>query len=135
MLDRTRRAGPLAVDALPALVEEQISVTRTRMQLGDVVGDENEAGVVPRASADPIPRVCQLIGVGGIPLHTQVGAPGARALPCRGGQPLTRRIGSGKAPRLPVALVALVTKKLIDRPVGEVGVSSQPAARISVRIR
>ena len=72
MLNRPRRAGPLAVDPLPALVEEQGRVTRACMQLGEIVGDDRHVGVVPRTGPDSVARVRRLIAIGWIPLDAEV---------------------------------------------------------------
>ena len=88
------------------------------VQLGHVVRDEREVGVVPGPAADPVARVRRLIAVGRVALDAEIGAPGALAV--------TRRVASrwqvasapARPPRLPVTLVALVTKKLVVLPVG-----------------
>ena len=68
MLDRTRRAGPLAVDALPAFVEEQGGVTRPRMQLGEGVADDQPGRRVYQGPAPIRSRAfVSRIAVGGIP--------------------------------------------------------------------
>src|SRR5687767_5458256 len=61
---RRGRAGPLTVDALPALVEEERGVAVPGVELRQSVGDELPVRVVPRSGADPIAGVRRLVAVG-----------------------------------------------------------------------
>ena len=100
MLDRRRRAGPLAVDSLPALVDEYCGVAGSGMEFGDGVRDEEEAGVVPRAGTDPVACVRHLITACRIPLDAEIRPPGPTALTNSGGQSLTRGIRTGEAAKI-----------------------------------
>ena len=100
VLIRLRRSGPLSVDHLSAFVQEDRRGAGTPVQLRQVVGDERERGVVPRAGADPVARVRRLVIVRGIALHAEVRPPLTRAVPGRRGQALTRRIGAREAAQI-----------------------------------
>jgi hypothetical protein len=96
VLGGTWGTGPLAVDALTALVEKERGIAGAGMKLVHVVRDQLQAGVVPRPGPDPVPCVGVLVGVRRIPFDAEVRAP--RALPLTGGsrQPLAGRIGAGQ---------------------------------------
>jgi hypothetical protein len=126
VFNRRRGACPLPVDPLPAFVNEHTGVTGAGVKFGDSVGDGHAVGVKPRSRADPVPRVYRLVPVCRVALDAQVSAPGAAALPNGRCQSLTRGVGSSEPPRLPVVLVALVTKKLKDAPDGVVAIVSSP---------
>ena len=68
MLNWSRGAGPLAVDPLAALVDEDSGVTGARVERGQIGRDDREIGVIPGSIADPAPRVCRLIAVSRIAL-------------------------------------------------------------------
>src|SRR5688500_3917268 len=63
--------GPLAVDALTALVEKERGIAGPGMKLVHVVGDQLQAGVVPRPGPDPVPCVSVLVGVRRIPFDAE----------------------------------------------------------------
>ena len=63
MLNWCRRAGPLPVDALTALVQEQARVTGARMELRDGRRDRRAVGVEPGSVANPVPRVRRLVAL------------------------------------------------------------------------
>jgi hypothetical protein len=70
------------------------------MQLRDAVGDQRELGVVPRTTADPVPRMRRLIVVSGIAFNTEIRTPGARSQSHRARKALTGRIGPGQTTKI-----------------------------------
>jgi hypothetical protein len=127
VFNRTWRTGPLSVDPPTTLVEEHGGVAHSRVQLGVVVRDKDEIDVVPGPCTDAIARVRRLIVVRRIALDTEIGPPTAIAVARGRREALTGGVGAAQAAKLPVTLVALVTKKLTAGPDGDVGPSSQPA--------
>ena len=100
VLDRTRRSGPLTVDPLPALIEEQRGIARAGVELGDVRCQTQRGSRCTRdprqcdrgrASADCRSRVS---------LDAEIGAPGASGLTGGGRQTLARGIGADEATQI-----------------------------------
>src|SRR5688572_17624879 len=96
MLDRSRRPGPLTIDALPTFVKEQAGVTGARVKLGQVIRDQLKIDVVPRPRPNPVSGVRYLIAERRVTLYAEIGAPGAPSVTHCRRQPLTRRVCSGK---------------------------------------
>jgi len=70
------------------------------MELGHVVRDEDEIGVVPRPCADPVPRVRRLTAICGVALDAEVRPPGPAAVTRRRGESLTCGVGPGQASQI-----------------------------------
>ena len=126
--DRRRGTRPLPVDSLTALIHEHVGVTGARMELGHVVGDVHAVGV---DTTDPC-RSGRARGSADFRSPGRARRSGTRAMcdhPVQRRRPDRWHVASAPAspPRLPVTLVALVTKKPNDDPDGPVGVSSSQA--------
>jgi hypothetical protein len=100
MLIGAGRAGPLAVDTLPAFVKEECGITGAGVKFRQVIRDQLEVDVVPRPGPNAISGVGHLIGKFRVPLDTEIRAPGAPRVTRRRSEPLTRRVRAGKAPEI-----------------------------------
>src|SRR5688572_10796164 len=100
VLDRSRRPGPLTVDALPTLVKEQAGVTGARVKLGQVIRDQLKVDVVPRPRPNPVSGMRHLVAERRVTLDAEIGAPRAPAVTHCRRESLTRGIRSGKTAQI-----------------------------------
>ena len=75
VFDRRWGSGPLSVDTLTALIEEDGGVTGTSVEFGDDVGDGHAICVEPWTVTNPVSCVGRLISVRRVAFDAQVGAP------------------------------------------------------------
>src|SRR5262249_5517687 len=97
VLDRRRRSGPLTVDPLTVLVEEDGGVAFARVQRREAGRDYGAVDVDPGPAADPIARVRRPAAVVSVPFDAQVSAPGLGSGADRRGERLTGVVGTAQS--------------------------------------
>jgi hypothetical protein len=111
VLDRSGRIGPLAVDTLTALVDEDGGIAGPGVELGQVGGNHRAGSVVPRPGPDATARVGRLVAVVGISLDAEIRAPGLCTLPRRGAQALTEGVRAVESAEIPSDACAAADKE------------------------
>ena len=136
MLDRRWRSRPLAADALSAFVEKQRGVAGPRMEPVRLLATSASFWLYSGSDADSIACMRRLVAMARVMVDAEGMPATSDRRADRRRQPLTgfRRVGAGEAPRLPVTLVALDTKKVIAGPDGAAGESSPQPAAIAITI-